>query len=255
MQEDKTNSEFISQDFKKAKGISHIKKRKKLFSRKNNVFEVEITFKDGKKQLYVLKEYAGVKDQDKLKKETYWYDILKETAIKTPSIYYKGRNFIILEHLGKITLLDYIISAEKDMKNLNTALEKSYILKKDYPFLAGALKWIYDFNRQTVISTGKSFILNDLNFRNFILKDNEVFRIDFEDCSRGMAEEDFSRFIAFFLTYEPSFTEWKKSVSGLIKKMCSDEMGLSIDNVEKGIELEFKDMHKRRKHMRQTVIK
>jgi hypothetical protein len=74
-----------------------------------------------------------------------------------------------------------------------------------------------------------------------------VYRVDFEDCCEGKVEEDMGKFIAFFLTYDPSFTAWKKSVSESIKSYCKDTMDINISRVDQEIEMELVRMAERRK--------
>ena len=71
-------------------------------------------------------------------------------------------------------------------------------------------------------------------------------RVDFEDCKVGEIEEDIGKFIAFFLTYDPSFTSWKRSVAESMKSLCRDTMDVDIPRISLEIEKELGRMALRR---------
>ena len=80
-----------------------------------------------------------------------------------------------------------------------------------------------------------------------LLVDNEIYRVDLEECGPGDMEKDLGRFIAFFLTYDPPYTEWKMSVSSSIKKFCRDTAVIDISKVELETNRELERMAERRK--------
>ncbi|MCG9480050.1 MAG: hypothetical protein K9H14_07580 [Actinomycetia bacterium] len=104
-----------------------------------------------------------------------------------------------------------------------------------------------DFNRSLYYVTGKSYILGDIKFRNFFLGRDGTYRVDLEDCRQGRVEEDLGRFIAFFLTYQPVYTEWKQSQCRMIKQYCIENLDVDMGLVESETERELIQMKKRRK--------
>jgi hypothetical protein len=228
------------------KNIKHIDVEEKLFSRKNNVYKIELDFGNNK-STYILKEYAGRDRYIKIKKELFFYDILKESDLKIPGIFFKGDAVLVMDFISDETLLDYIIKKEDSENSKKPACYSPGTFINDYEPVIKACKYMDDFNRFLKSRTGRSFILNDINLRNFLLFGKKLYRVDFEDCREGEIEEDIGKFIAFFLTYGPAFTEWKRSVSVFIKDFCKNSMGVDIARVDMEIHMEFKRMRERRK--------
>lgn len=179
----------------------------------------------------------------------------KETGMKinpvmpdlnVPRLYYAGESFLILEFLGRKNLLDYILEEENKVYNQIRKSDSKPGLSNYKPFL-DALGFITNFNNYMKAIKNRSYILHDMNFRNFILVSDRIFRVDFEDCREGEVEEDAGKFIAFFLTYKPEFTSWKKKLAASIKKHCITNLHMNGKLLEEEILKEFDSMKSRRK--------
>jgi len=233
--------EYFKKGFLAEKGITGIYRREKLFSRKNVVYKIEI--KSGSEiKLYVLKKYKGKDWHLRIKNELHFYDLVGRSGLKVPHIFYKGENILVIEFISGSTLLDYILQKE-DQELIPP--ETAYLENILTP-LAGSLEYIYNFNRMLKSATGKSYVLNDMNLRNFLIADRKIYRVDFEDCRSGCVEEDIGKFIAFFITYDPAFTPWKKTVAEYMKYFCTDNMAVSREKIDIEIGAELQRMKERR---------
>jgi hypothetical protein len=237
---------FTDRDFREKNSIKEIILKEKLYSKKNDVYKTLITFNNGSKKDFVFKKYVGENKSEKLKNEVFFYNILSKTFLKIPQIYYMDRDFLILEYLGDVNLLDYVAARESSFNENTQILCNNGELIKKYPLLYNALSYIFNFNKLLYGITKKSYVLKDLNFRNFLFNAGILYRVDFEDCGPGALEQDFGRFIAFLLTYDPSFTGWKLNTSKIIKKICADSFNIDLRKIEKETSLELKSMKQRR---------
>jgi hypothetical protein len=244
MEPDSALQMFLKSGFLKQEDITSIYRKEKFFSRKNDVYRIEVQSMTGVKN-YVLKKYKGRDRRSRIRTELFFYDLLGGNELKVPGIYYSDREVVVMEYMGSRNLLDYIIQEE------NFARDKDIPGRKDYfeqlKHLAGAIRYIYGFNKRLKMLTGKSYVLNDMNHRNFLLYGGEVCRVDLEECREGIVEEDMGKFIAFFLTYDPPFTEWKRSAADSMKSFCRDIIDADISTIDREIKKELVRMAARRK--------
>jgi tRNA A-37 threonylcarbamoyl transferase component Bud32 len=244
MENDSILQAFIRSGFVKKEEIISLCKKEKLFSRKNDVYKVEVESGTGIK-LYVLKKYRGEDRHSRMTNELFIYNLLGSNGLKVPRIFYSDEKMIIMEFMDDRMLLDYIIQEENQFRDQK--IYGSSTLIEKLPILSGTLDYINDFNKKLTELTGISYILGDMNHRNFLLPAGKVCRVDFEDCCEGKVEEDLGKFIAFFLTYDPSFTTWKRSTAESMKSYCMDNMDVDIPRIDREIEKELGSMIKRRK--------
>ncbi|WZL72370.1 hypothetical protein QBE52_14920 [Clostridiaceae bacterium 35-E11] len=182
-------------------------------SKKNLVYLIAIQKRNGEEKKCVLKDYITFKNSNM--KEAYILKTLKEKKITVPQIYYQADDFIIMEYIRGNTLLDTMeANEEKQAGNFDTA-DNTHMLYE-------VLKWMNDFYHLSKKLLGKRMILEDVNFRNFIITDR-VYGIDFEDCKIGDRERDGGRFCAYLLTYNPAFTEWKIKLCRLAIKIMTED--------------------------------
>jgi len=244
MEPDSSLQAFLKSSFLKQEDITAIHRKEKLFSRKNDVYRIEVQSMTGVKN-YVLKQYKGRDRFSRAKNELFFYDLLGGDKLKVPGIYYSDREVMVMEYMGSRTLLDYIIQEEDFARDKDISGSKDYFGQLKH--LAGAIRYIFGFNKRLKRMTGKSYVLNDMNHRNFLIYGLEVCRVDLEECREGAVEEDIGKFIAFFLTYDPAFTEWKRSVAGSIKSFCRHRMDADISTIDREIKKELERMTVRRK--------
>lgn len=238
--------DFIDDKIIKEKEIKCITSSGKFYSKKNNVNKIKITFLNGSKQFFVVKEYIGDDWNLRKDKETYILSILQKSTLGAPKIFLEDKNLLILEFLGIETLLDHICACEDNhapgkLGQMEFPDSKSCIGK-----IKQACLYIYEFNGFLKKITGLSYILSDMNLRNFIPGD-KIYRVDFEDCNKGQVEEDIGKFIAFLLTYDPPFTEWKLKASDEIRQYCVKNFNLDLQRINIEVEKELDLMKSRRK--------
>ena len=198
----------------------------KLISKRNEVFRI---VEEGKS--YILKRFTDQKD---MKREIEILELLNNKGIKVPLILGMKENALFLEDLGTNTLLEWYETQEK--KKL---LSYGEMLRK-------LLEWIKQFYSVTSEYYEEQMILTDINFRNFILKDEEIYGIDFEQVQPGRIEVDAGKIVAFALTYEPVMTKWKWCFCNEFIEIFSTEFNMNKDFILKERDFELKEMEKRR---------
>lgn len=197
-----------------------------LTSKKNKVYRI----KDGDKS-HILKIFTDIKSYNK---ELEVLKFLNKKGLLVPKILENNGKSIVLEDLGETTLLSIYEELEKNNDNNYQAIIENLLL-----CLQCFYKAAEDFY-------GKECILFDMNFRNFIVKNNQIYRIDFEEVTFGKKESDIGKLLAFGLTYSPEFTEWKKEfeqalVLGIIESGVYD-----MESVEEEKNLELARIRRRR---------
>lgn len=218
----------LDRDFLKERGIKEYRVDKKFESKKNDVFLIDASGDEGISK-YVVKCY---KCEESFLKETQILNILIAQNVNVPKVYYTGTQYIITEYLGENTLLNAVSRSEsrKDsICSLSTEL----------------CKWMSSFYAAAGQELSEPVILWDMNFRNFILKD-KLYCVDFEDCRKGCPEEDIGRACAFFVTYDPMFTEWKIKMLGQFFNILVDGLSLDRKSVIEEFKKELSSMEKRR---------
>lgn len=216
----------------KIKNISGFSKIQKFYSKRNKVYLVEDTAESAGEN-YVLKIFMGREKQKRKKLEE---DILKDlskSSLYVPELLLTGKDYLLMEYIKGVTLLDILIRYEGSG------------CCDDRPFLM-AIDFIYDYCRHTLKSAGQSYILKDINLRNFIYREGQLYRIDFEDCAHGYIEEDIGKLFAFMLTYDPVFTDWKISKAKSLFHYLSDKYPVDIDAIRSEMKKELIAIEDRR---------
>lgn len=106
----------------------------------------------------------------------------------------------IMEYIPGETVLHVLEEAEK-VNNLDLAMNVSRKL----------ICWLQDFH-QSQKSLNGEMTLGDINFRNFLWSQGQIYGIDFEDCVLGSGREELIHVPAFYLLYDPEETPFKRKV-------------------------------------------
>lgn len=199
----------------------------KLVSKRNQVYRI---IEDNNK--YISKTFSN---QENMKKEIEILKLLNCYEVNVPDIISINNQTIILEDLGEVTLLDWYESLEKEnsceytdvMIKLGQWMKKFYFATKSY------------FNQQ--------MILSDVNFRNFIIKDNEIYGIDFEQSKPENIEIDAGKLIAYALNYDPAMTEWKINFCREFINILSLELKIDTKLILEEKNKEYENIKNRRK--------
>ena len=219
--------------YTESKHFSRFIKLKKFYSRKNSVYLVRRK-KEDQQKLYVLKVYHGVDKLKRKRNEEFFLTGLKKSLINVPEIFSSDEDCLLMEYLEDATLLDILVESEINSSN---NIEPFY----------RTLNIINRFNLQASGLKGESYILKDMNLRNFIYKDKKIWRIDLEDSSLGAIEEDYGRLLAFILTYDPVFTEWKMSKVKILLDSISIKYKVDFDLIVSEMKKELSSIEERRR--------
>lgn len=211
-----------------------MRKIKEFYSKKNKVSLVEINF-----QKYIYKVHLNEK-AFYLEKE--FYRKLKQNhdyMINTPNLvsYRENQKTLLLQYIKGATLLEKLEEFEV-INNSNAEMASANLIISLY-------NWIESFYNIDFIKKD-GLVLNDVNFRNFIVKDNKIYGIDFEDISEGDCKDSIGRIIAFYLTYSPCFTLFKNRVSKRVVDYLIRQKGFNEKKLTKNIKEELEIIKKRR---------
>ena len=198
----------------------------KLKSKRNQVHRI---IEDNRS--YIKKTFT---ESENMRKEIQVLRALKKEGCNVPEILEVFEDTLYLEDLGEVTLLDWYERKEKE----NTV---------DYVDMIEKLcEWMKSFYSITYNCYDQSMILSDVNFRNFLIKDNEIYGIDFEESHAGNIETDAGKLAAFSMTYHPEMTKWKLRFAEELEKILSLELNLNKELVMKEKEKELRQIKNRR---------
>lgn len=211
-----------------------MRKIKGFYSKKNKVSLVEINF-----QKYIYKVHLN-ENSFYLEKE--FYRKLKQNhgyMINTPNLvsYKENEKTLLLEYIEGSTLLEKLEELE-EINDRGSELASANLILCLY-------NWIESFYNLDFIKKD-GLVLNDVNFRNFIVKDNKIYGIDFEDISEGDCNDSTGRIIAFYLTYSPCFTLFKNRVTKRVVDYLIGQKGFNEKKITKNIKEELEIIKKRR---------
>jgi RIO-like serine/threonine protein kinase len=173
-----------------------------------------------------------------LKKELSMLSLLHEMEFSVPECLGQFDRVLLYEYLGGMTLCEKLEIAEVSESDLfsgpvNRNSEITALLKK-------TIDWLNRLHQKT----GLTFY--DINLRNFIVRDNLVYAIDYEDFSKLKPAVDYGRLLAFILTYKPVFTEWKKALTRELEDYLDTEIKVDMDEVKQEKERELARISERR---------
>ena len=199
---------------------------KKFTSKKNNVYLLNSAQSCEKDKYLVYKKFSC---PNRMQKEVEMLSKLKDNDLPVPQILVTGKDYIGLEYLEGTLLLDCYCDLESTDGSSSKFLHES-----DYFFINALCSWFKNFYKAVKDITGKQIIMGDVNFRNFIVKDI-IYGIDFEECREGSIEEDIGSLCAFALTYNPSFTIWKKTMVNELQRIFCEELNLDKKLLKKEV--------------------
>ena len=198
----------------------------RLKSKKNQVYRV---IEDDRS--YIQKTFI---EPEKMEKEIQALRVLKKEGCNVPEILKIFKNTLLLEDLGEVTLLDWYVKKEKE-----DSVDYSEMIEK-------LSQWMKCFYSITYNHYSRSIILSDVNFRNFLIKDDEIFGIDFEESQAGNIETDTGKLAAFSMMYNPAMTEWKLRFVEEMEKVLSCKLKLKRELVMEEREKELLQIKNRR---------
>lgn len=180
---------------------------KKYTTKRNKVFLAE---RFGKR--YIIKRYGSVAS---LESE---FKVLRALAGKAnvPRAIHRLDNEIVMDYIAGDSLADHY-------KN-DTLLQM--------PMLAKAFaKFLKDF-----IAALPGYIINDINYRNYIINNNICYGLDFEFITEGTKKKTVAEAVAFGLLADNVEEEKKKSFLTIFMQ----EMNIEIGQIEENVIREIK---------------
>lgn len=208
---------------------------KQFASKKNTVHLISLE-KDDERYDLIEKKFAEVRS---LEQEQAIINKLNDKAIKTVTCMGRSQDVILYEYINRITLCEFLEQAEPHQAENR----RKGIVEIDeeilWPFTK-ALDWLASFHE----ATGLAFY--DINLRNFLVCKNNVIAIDFEDAKETDFSVDYGRFLAFIMTYSPSFTAWKKELVRQLEAYINLNIRVDFKNVLSEKERELANIQKRR---------
>lgn len=155
----------------------------------------QVTYEESKD--CVRKKYFDPRAYDK---ETWVYRKLDLNAsVRVPEVLGQDQGSLVLElsFVHGPLLLDQLIICELEGDSLG-AIE---LFVKLY-------RWMDSFYE----AMGSSYILQDVNLRNFIVREQQIYGIDFEMVVEGDRFKEKCMVLAMYLMYDPAQTSFKKKV-------------------------------------------
>ena len=182
----------------------------KLVSKRNIVIRI---IKEG--NTYIGKKFINSENYLREKEALY---MLKNAGDNVPSIIKADDNILYLEDLGENTLLDWYEESERQ----NTL---------DITVIYELCNWLKAFYNASFDYYNEQIILYDVNFKNFIIRENKIYGIDFEQSRKGSLSEDAGKLSAYALTYNPAMTEWKISFRNIFIEILSKKLNLTKETI------------------------
>jgi tRNA A-37 threonylcarbamoyl transferase component Bud32 len=121
------------------------------------------------------------------------YEFLKNAHVKHAAVIQVNTNQLVLEYIKGPTLLELLVVCEKS--------RESFV-----PYLNRWFVYMRQFYKAT-----KNYRHGDVNLSNFILVDDEVVGLDFEQALIQNPIKDVVDVMCFVLFYEPILTDYKKT--------------------------------------------
>ena len=212
-----------------------MKEIKEFYSKRNKVTLVEIQARK-----YIHKVYLN--EVSFLIEKNFYFNVKQneEYLIEIPKLISceENQKVLLLEYIEGKTLLEKLEELEK-INDIDAEIISANLIISLYD-------WIDRFYKMEFVIK-KGLVLNDINFRNFIVKDNKIYGIDFEDISKVSHEYDKEKIIAFYLTYSPCFTSFKNRVRKRVEDYLVYEKGINRKTLLNNIEEQLNIIQKRRK--------
>ena len=213
---------MLPESFINIHDIKSIEIKKKFKSRENNVYLVR-AYKDNNEawDLVVKRtnSHYGIKKEIEILKH------LNEYGVMSPEIYYNTSNLVVMKYIHGEALLDrLLIPDKKNMTELKQTIEK-------------LIYWFISYYRAMTVWNKNLYIKSDVNLTNFIICDDIIFGLDFENCRPGIVEEDIGRLCTNILMCNPNNFTFNHDLLYKIIKMTSQEVRIDTERVIREIKV------------------
>jgi len=205
--------------------------------------EIVKSFKSKKNQVKLIKlnnkkiVIKKFNNKDSFIKELEVYESIPDRQDLIPAIYSYdlAKRELLIEYIEGKTLLEFLELFE---------IAKQY--ETAHKYLIKLFEWLEKFHALEIIN-GKKHVLNDVNFRNFIVSNDNLYGFDFEDVQIGEQINDYIKVISMFLLYNPKQSNFKKKIKEKLVLYLSNNLGYPIKELEDMILDEVNNIEIRRK--------
>jgi len=160
---------------------------KSFKSKRNKVYLINYEL-ETERRLAILKKYE-LNKQSFLESEYRNINFLKTLGVNVPEVLYKGDDFMITEYIQGELVVELV-----ERSDMGEWIDK----------LALWISKLHSFSREN-----KSLLKMDVNLRNFIYSDGNIYGLDFEEVGYGDYRTDLANICFFILTDRPSFIREK----------------------------------------------
>lgn len=219
----------------------------KFKSKRNNVYKVKVS-NNSENEIAIMQNYEA--NDENIKKERgeskiaimkkYNFDsmailereytnikMLQKFGIFIPEIIYKNHDSLFLEYIPGELIGDLV---EKQI--IGDWIDKFAL-------------WMANFHN--ISSKTGNLLKMDVNLRNFIYSNGQVYGLDFEEIGFGDARIDLGNICFFILTNKPSFTKEKHMIMRRFLKSYEKHSGLKLKEMDKYLLQSKKEAKIRRK--------
>ena len=156
---------------------------------------------------------------------------LREAGVKVPKVLDVIDNTLYIEYIDGISVIDFI--------------EDHSLLDMCDVVAFGITKWFYDFYIAVNHDISKE-IRGDVNGRNFIIKDEEIYGVDFEEKVYGEISVDLGRFLAYLSTYTLNNTQLRDRLRLKLLSLFSESFNIDSKVILEEEKKEIREMEIRR---------
>jgi len=186
-----------------------IKILSRFYSKRNQVYKI-ILENEGKSQLAIMKIYDSGKDS-LLEAEYRNINMLYDYGINVPKIICKDNNRLIMEYIDGDLVNDLV-------ERLDTG-----------EWIDKLALWFSQLHR--ISKDSNTLLKGDVNLRNFIYSNGEIYGLDFEKIHLGDARTDLADVCFFMLTNSPSFTREKHIMIRRFLQSYENCSGIKLDKM------------------------
>lgn len=205
-------------------GIATYRALEKFYSRRNEVWKLEVKTCEGVDRLLVAKRFSN---SSHCSREAGLLSGLAQRGAPVPEVLYHWSGWMVTEYIEGPLLLD-VFFCEPLLLMFGDNLERLY---------------------RALGQIDAGIVLGDMNLRNFILnrERNRIYRVDLESAGAGDVPEDLGKLCAFCLTYDPPFTEDKMEITRALLHHLVGRLQAPVEQVKEEVLLELLRIESRRR--------
>ena len=181
----------------------------------------------------VFKEH---KSRDAAVQEAEFLHILGSNGVAVPKVIEIKKNVLCLEYITGIPLPDFML--EHDAIDRCSKVAASITI------------WLESYYKAVNYNT-TSEIRGDVNGRNFLVVNDNIIGVDFEEHIYGRRESDFGRLLAYIATYDYDDTKVQRTLEEKLIESFIKRFSISGNELqkEKAIELKVLEGFRKRRNM------